>query len=192
MLANLRRRAEMLGLTLADIRVADGQALPFDDESFDGAFSLPGLVFFPDRGAGFREMWRVLRRGRRAVVSSTATIEGPSAHVLEGIRAMLPALPFGEGKAPLSDPAEFSHEMSVAGFQEVTVHTLKHSVVTSTLSEFWRKAQRSTAPIVLLRRRLGKERWDEVANGVSHRLQEAVGDGPVEDVCTVHLGVGVK
>jgi ubiquinone/menaquinone biosynthesis C-methylase UbiE len=62
MSANLRRRADELGLAIADVRVGDGQDLPFDDDVFDGAFSLVGPVFFPDRAAGFRE----LRRGPKS------------------------------------------------------------------------------------------------------------------------------
>jgi hypothetical protein len=44
-----------------------------------------------------------------------------------------------------------------------------------------------------LQHRLGEERWAEVAHGVVFdRLQKALGDGPVEEVYTAHLGVGVK
>ena len=73
MVANLNRRAGEFGVILADVRVGDGQNLPYDDNSFDGAFSMLGLIFFPDRAAGFRELRRVLRQGRRAVVSSMAS-----------------------------------------------------------------------------------------------------------------------
>jgi ubiquinone/menaquinone biosynthesis C-methylase UbiE len=192
MVANLRRRANKLGLAIADARIGDGQDLPFDDNAFDGAFSMVGLIFFPDRGAGFRELHRVLRPGRRAVVSSFASIEGPLAQVLDGIRALLPNLPLSDGKMPLSDPEEFTHEMSSAGFHEVTIHTVTHLVTTPSLTEFWQKTQRSAAPVALLRRKLGEERWVEVANGVFNQLHETLGDGPVEELYTVHLGVGVK
>jgi ubiquinone/menaquinone biosynthesis C-methylase UbiE len=192
MIANLRRRADELGLVLADVRVGDGQDLPFDDNAFDGAFSMVGLIFFPDRAAGFRELHRVLRTGRRAVVSSIAAIEGPFARVLDAIHAMLPSLPVAKGKMPLSDPEEFTREMFSAGFHEVTIHTATHIVSTPSLTEFWGKTQRSSAPVAFLRRKLGEERWVEVADGVYNQLQETLGDGPVEELYTMHLGVGVK
>jgi len=192
MVANLRRRANELGLVIADVRVGDGQDLPFDDNAFDGAFSMVGLIFFPDRAAGFRELHRVLRPGRRAVVSSIASITGPSALVLDGIHALLPSLPIAGGKMPLSDPEEFTREMSAAGFREVTIHTVTHLVTTPSLTEFWQKTQRSAAPLALLRRKLGEERWVEVANGVFDQLHETLGAGPVEEIYTMHLGVGVK
>lgn len=192
MITNLRRRADEAGIEIHDVRVGDGQALPFDDDAFDGAFSMAGLIFFPDRAAGFRELRRVLRSGRRAVVSSIASIEGPFFQVMEGIRTILPDLPTPQGELPLSDPEAFTLEMSAAGFREVAIHTIRQSVTTPSVSEYWEKRQRSTAPIALLRRRLGEERWAEVTQGVFDRLQESLGDGPVEEFYTMHLGVGVK
>ena len=160
---------------------------------FDGAFSMVGLIFFPDRAAGFREMYRVLRPGRRAVVSSISSIEGPFAQVLEAISAMVPGMPNAtNNKPPLSDSQEFTQEMSAAGFHDVTIHTLEEINTIPTLTEFWDKTQRSAAPVVLLRRKLGEERWTEVANGVISHLQKTMGNGPVEEIYTMNLGVGTK
>ena len=192
MIANLRRRADELGLVIADIRVGDGQDLPFDDNAFDGAFSLAGLIFFPDRAAGFCELHRVLRPGRRAVVSSIASIEGPFGDVLHSLHTLLPNLPINKGEMPLSDPDVFAHEMAAAGFHEVTIHTVTYPDTTPSLAEFWQRAQRSAAPVALLQRKLGAERWAEVANGVLDRLHETLGDGPVAELYTMHLGVGKK
>jgi ubiquinone/menaquinone biosynthesis C-methylase UbiE len=192
MVENLRRRADELGIEIEDVRVGDGQDLPFEDDAFDGAFSMVGLMFFPDRAAGFRELYRVLRPGRRAVVSSIASFTGPFAQVLDGIHAMLPSLPVADGKLPLSDPEEFTREMSAAGFGEVTIHTVTQLVTTPSLTEFWQRVQRSAAPVALLRRKLGGERWSEVADGVYDRLHESLGDGPVEEIYDLHLGVGTK
>jgi ubiquinone/menaquinone biosynthesis C-methylase UbiE len=110
MIANLRRRAAEAGATAIDVRVGDGQALPLEDDSYDGVFSLFGLMFFPDRGAGFREFRRVLRPGRRAVVSAWAPFAGPFALMMDSIRRMLPGLP-SQGKWPLGDPEDFRIEM---------------------------------------------------------------------------------
>ena len=193
MVANLLRRSKEFGLTLADVRVGDGQNLPFDDNKFDGAFSMAGLIFFPDRAAGFCEMYRVLRPGRRAVVSSISSIEGPFAQVLEAISTMVPGMPNAtNNKPPLSDAQEFTKEMSAAGFRDVTIHTVKEINTTPTLTEFWDKAQRSAAPVALLRRKLGEEHWTEVANGVLNHLQKTLGSRQVEEIYTIHLGVGTK
>ncbi len=54
-----------------DLRVAfqlaDAQALPFEDESFDALICQQGLQFFPDKPVAISECFRVLRPGGRAV-----------------------------------------------------------------------------------------------------------------------------
>lgn len=192
MVTNLLHRAEEQGLTIADVRVCDGQDLPYGDETFDGAFSLLGLMFFPDRRAGFRELLRVLRPQRRAVVSSIKPFKGAFAMVLNAIGEVLPDLPGAGGKAPLSDPEEFRREMTAAGFNGVEVHTVIYSYVKPSLSEYWDALQRSAAPVALLGPKLGEEGWAQVAAGVFDQLQKSIGDGPVEDLCAVNLGLGIK
>jgi ubiquinone/menaquinone biosynthesis C-methylase UbiE len=50
-------------------RQADAQHLPFDDASFDIVVCQFGVMFFPDRVAGYREARRVLRPGGNFVFS---------------------------------------------------------------------------------------------------------------------------
>ncbi|HEY3666982.1 MAG TPA: class I SAM-dependent methyltransferase, partial [Polyangiaceae bacterium] len=78
MVTELRRAAAELGLNNLRAQVADGQQLPFADAEFDAAFSLFGLMFFPDRARGFTELLRVLKPGAGAVVSSWAPVQESS------------------------------------------------------------------------------------------------------------------
>lgn len=192
MVANFHRREKEAGLRFADVRVGDGQDLPYDDDSFDGAFSIHGLAFFSDRAAGLRELHRVLKPGRRAVVSSMAALSSQFNTAIEIISSELPDLPIAQGESPLCDPDAFTSEMSAAGFRQVTIHTIKHAVTTPSISDFWGKVQRAAAFVVLLQLRLGEERWAEISRNVTEQLKKALGDGPVKEVYTAHLGVGVK
>ena len=54
---------------------ADAMQLPFDDASFDVVVCQFGVMFFPDRGAGFAEVRRVLRPGGRFVFNVWDRIE---------------------------------------------------------------------------------------------------------------------
>ena len=59
-----RARAEAEGLAVT-FRVADAEALPFADASFDVALSTFGVMFAPDHRRAAAEMLRVLRPGGR-------------------------------------------------------------------------------------------------------------------------------
>ncbi|WP_332861456.1 class I SAM-dependent methyltransferase [Janthinobacterium svalbardensis] len=59
-----RARAEAEGLAVT-FRVADAEALPFADASFDAALSTFGVMFTPDHRRAASEMLRVLRPGGR-------------------------------------------------------------------------------------------------------------------------------
>lgn len=192
MVATMHRREKEAGLLLADVRVGDGQDLPYIDDVFDGAFSIHGLMFFPDRAAGFRELRRVLRPGRRAVVSIMGSVSSQLHTAVDNLSAVLPALPAVQREAPLSDPQMLAREMSTAGFREVAVHTVEYSETKPSLAEFWVKVQRAAADVVLLRHKLGEERWAETSHEVMERLETALGNGPVKEVYTAYLGVGVK
>src|SRR5690554_614112 len=59
-----KRRAAAEGFNV-DFRVADAQALPFPDASFDVALSVYGVQFAPDQERAASEMLRVCRLGGR-------------------------------------------------------------------------------------------------------------------------------
>jgi SAM-dependent methyltransferase len=191
MVTNLRRRLNGAQLG-ADVRLGDGQALPWDAATFDAAFSMFGLMFFPDRARGFSELHRVLKPGGRAVVSSWAPFEGIFASIMAAMREVLPDIPFGSGKGPLGDPADLSQELAAAGFVDVQVTPITHSLPGEPPREIWDRSQRTTAPIVLLKRRLGDAKWAEVTSGVLERLEAQYGTGPVSIVSTAYLGRGTK
>lgn len=64
MLAVARRKAANI-----DWRLGRAESLPFADHAFDAVVSQFGLMFFSDRSAALKEMWRVLRPGGRMAVA---------------------------------------------------------------------------------------------------------------------------
>lgn len=64
LLERARERAAADRLAL-DIRQADAEALPFEDESFDVVVSTFGVMFTPDQPRAARELLRVCKRGGR-------------------------------------------------------------------------------------------------------------------------------
>ena len=68
MLDHTMRRAAEQGIgNISPVR-ADARALPFEDDSFDGAYLVTVLGEIPDQDAALRELRRVVRPGGRIVV----------------------------------------------------------------------------------------------------------------------------
>lgn len=190
----LKRRAAEAGLANVHVMQSDGQHLPFDDQCFEACFSMFGLMFFPDRSAGFRELLRVLKPGGRAVVSSWCPADQVPlmAALFSAIRDLLQGLPFGGGKAPLSTVEDFHEEVSLAGFNKVQVQTVQHSMSFRSIQHFWESQARSSAPVALLRKKLEQKEWGAFTGELISRLQREFGNGPIEVTWPALLGTGVR
>ena len=133
-------------------------ALPYADASFDVGFSMFGLMFFPDRGRGFRELRRVLVPGGCVAVASWQPFDTVPliTELFTALGELMPGLPFGKNKAPLGEADEMRGEMREAGFESITVYEIVHPNTAPTLAAWWSGMRRSLAPIVLLEDKLGK------------------------------------
>ena len=61
------QRAREAGLANVETTLADAQAMPFADATFDGAYLATVLGEIPDRSAALRELRRVVKPGGRVV-----------------------------------------------------------------------------------------------------------------------------
>lgn len=192
MLEALRARAVAAGIANIEAQVADGQALPFPAARFDAAYSMFGVIFFPDRARGLAELARVLRPSGAAVVSSWPPFgRVPQFAALFGaMGAELPGSGIGDESMPLATAAEVTAEMRAAGFATVAVH--EHDVIagTSTPAELWRSFSRGGAPAVLMRKKMGEEGFAEFSRRVVARIEAALGPAPREVRLTALLAVG--
>lgn len=197
MVASFGARKAALGADNVTVRVGDGQALPFPDGAYAAGFSMFGLIFFPDRAKGFAELRRVLAPGARAVVSSWPRLEDNPviAAMFAAVREALGALvqgapPAGAAEMPLSTADAARAEMS-ASFADVEVHRITHTQRYATPSAVWSSIARTMAPIVLLRRTLGEDKWSVLAEAASSAVVRAIGDRPAELEMPAWLTVGV-
>ncbi len=199
MIERLRMRLRREGLTSVQAKVMDGQSLELEDNSFDAVFSNFGLIFFPDRVKGFREMHRVLRPGGRAVVTSwNAPRRLRFLSVwMEAIGVAFPDLP-PRPEPPafsLQDPAVFEQEMREGGFSKFSIQTVDHPKVSDTperfLEDYGGVFEASPAARTLIEG-VGPEKMDDVRAALIILLHRDFGTGPVTLSAEAHIGVGVK
>jgi len=194
MLDQARHNVESAGLTNVSLHVGDGQALTFEDGSFDRAVSMFGLMFFPDRARGFRELFRVLRPGGRVLVSSWAPVsESPLMDALfAAVRIFDPSRPAPQTDiASLENPRVLERELEMAGFTQVRVDTVPLELEFESAREMWRSMVKGSVPLVLMRRALGEEAWAEKEPQAIAALEATVGSRRGL-VSAAHLGFGSK
>lgn len=197
MIERFEARRLTLGLDNVTAKLGDGQALPFEDATYGAGFSMFGLIFFPDRAKGFAELARVLLPGARAVVSSWPRLDDNPvlAAMFGAIRTTFAELvpnapPMGVAEMALSTPELCKAEMS-ASFDDVEVHEISHTQRYESTAAAWSSIERTMAPMVLLRRTLGDEKWAKVSAAAGAAMARVIGDGPPEIVMPAWLTVGV-
>ncbi|QIS08024.1 class I SAM-dependent methyltransferase [Nocardia arthritidis] len=194
MIDRLRAAARAAGLTNIQASVGDGQALPLASDRFDAAFSMFGLMFFPVRAKGFAELFRVLRPGGTAVVSSWAPVlESPLMRLMFGaVHAADPAIQEPQPNyLSLENPEIFESEMRRAGFEAVSIQRHTGSVVFTDGDDMFETIARSNAALLLLRRRIGEQLWAERAAVMRAYLAEHYRPNhPLST--TAFLGIGHK
>jgi SAM-dependent methyltransferase len=179
MIAQLERRIASLrdGLPVR-AQCMDGQALAFGDATFDGALSMFGLMFFPDRQRGFSEVHRVLKPGARACVSSWLPLSAVPA-MQWGFGAFAAITPPPPRDAPpripmLEEPDVIAQEMTRVGFTDVRVERVTTPMPVASIEDFWAGMVKSSAPIRLFRSKLSDEQWAPLNEQALAQLRQTV------------------
>ena len=174
----------------------DGQNLIFPDNEFDWAFSIFGLMFFPDRIQGFREMHRTLKPGGRAAITSWAPVsDSPLMQLMFGaMGAAFPKKPESDSSKVLSleDPHHFKFEMEQAGFTDVAITHFDGGWQLTDAEEFFDSMVRGSAPIVMLKNQLGEESWAEKRATMLAWIKQQIPELPVTLHSRAYIGVGSK
>ncbi|MDH5546231.1 MAG: methyltransferase domain-containing protein [Gammaproteobacteria bacterium] len=177
MLDILDRTIEEQGINNIMTHYGDGQQLPYGDDSFDAAFSMFGLMFFPDRAKGYAEVLRVLKPGSKAVISSWAPLShSPAMHAVFGaLRAIKPDMPEPQEEVEsLENPDFFGDEMRRAGFKNVDVKPVVGEVKINSLETYWDDMVKGSAPLVMLKQSMTDEQWQASTQIALTYLRETV------------------
>jgi SAM-dependent methyltransferase len=195
----IERLTARIALLRANVtpQLGDGQALPYEDGTFAAAFSMFGLMFFPDRDRGFAELRRVLAQGGRAVVASWEPLD--KTPLLAAVYGALPAVLAAAGMPSSLPPARLGLETVEqcraemgAHLTDVEVHAIHHTKQWANGDELWASMKRSFAPFVLMQNKLPPPAWQAVDRELGRIVREhAPGDGkPIEVTMHALLSVG--
>ncbi len=195
MLAIFRQYAERAGLGNITLQCGDAQTLPYPDNAFDAAFSLFGLMFFPDRRRGFAEIHRTLKPGGSIAVTSWAPVDqSPAMQTMFGaLRVMKPDLPPPQRSVgTLEDPEVFRREMQEAGFRNVEIRGVTKGFPVASAPEFWESMAKGSAPIQMLKKSLGEDTWREKERLAIAYLRSMLASTTTALTSDAWLGTGVK
>lgn len=107
---------------------ADALALPFGDREFDAVVCQFGVMFYPDKPAGFAETFRVLKPGGRFIFSVWDVMERNVLNQIcyDTVSALFPADPPRGFLGPFShlDPATIASDLAGVGFEAVDIETM--------------------------------------------------------------------
>lgn len=162
MLAALGKVVQAQALANVTLLEGDGQDLPLEDNSFDFALSMFGLMFFPDRARGFSELRRCVRPSGRVAVSCwvPGAASPAMAWMTEGFAAAFPEIPIPPPPPEALDSAEkMRTELEAAGFVEVKIHELSHDMVVEDVHSFWPRMVAGSAPFGVMRGQFSDEDW---------------------------------
>jgi ubiquinone/menaquinone biosynthesis C-methylase UbiE len=180
MIERIVARASERGLTV-DARAMDGQALQFDDASFDAALSVLGIILFPDVERGLAEMRRVVRPGSK--VSVVTWTEPHKYELAAELRAATQSLWPEQPPAPFPaqlryrDERDFRALFMAAGLSEPVI-----TIITANLeapSARWLSERIEFAPgMAAMMVGLG-QRKSAVVERFIENLQMRLGKGPI-------------
>jgi ubiquinone/menaquinone biosynthesis C-methylase UbiE len=173
--------------------VADGQALPFADGTFDAVLCQLGLMFFPDPAQGLHEFRRVLRPRRRAAVCVVSTRErAPMWGVLADI--LIRYLPDQREVLrllfTLADAGHLERLLALAGFREIRVmrETREHSF--ASFDDYWAPIEEAAGSLPQAYRALPDASRQAVREEVQARLAACESGGRLVISAEMLIGAG--
>lgn len=197
MIEQLTTRVRAGGLTNVVSRVMDGNALEFDDDTFDVTASLNGISLFPDLSGGLREAVRVTRPGGRVVIAAFGAPQKAEflVYFMGAMQAAVPGftpLPMDPPPLPfqVADPEVLLGRLSDAGLSEVGVDVLTWTFRVESGTELWNLIRSSNPIGAQLTAGLTAEQQAEVQRVLDGMMRKRAGGTP-GGVLHAELNIGI-
>jgi len=173
--------------------VADGQALPFAESTFDSVICQLGLMFFTDPARALREFRRVLRPRCRAAV---CVISAPERAPMWGVLAdtLSRYLPDQRDVLHLSfalaDARHLKQLMAMAGFGEISVKRNTRTSSLPSFDDYWTPIEQGAGSLPQAYRALPEPSRLAVRAEVHSRLAEFQSGGRLVMSVEMLIGAG--
>lgn len=185
------------GLTNAEARVMDAEALTVADGSCDAVVCRLGLFFLPNLSTALGEMRRVLKPGGRigAIVFSTPDknpfFSIPISLIRQAAQLPLPR-PGQPGPFSLGAPGALEQAFVTAGFREVEAHHVAAPLRMASAAECVQFERESFGALQQMLGRLNEAERERAWREIERALTKYDGPTGFESPCEVLVGVGVK
>jgi ubiquinone/menaquinone biosynthesis C-methylase UbiE len=180
------------GLDRITWQEADAMALPFADNEFDQVMCQFGVMFFPDKLAGFREAFRVLRPSGEFRFNVWGDMTGTVMQLArEVIGASISRDPASMGAPQYNDISAICAVLSAAGFASITAEKLSKCSSSSSA----REAAIATCHGGLLRAAIDNfaaDRLDKLTDDVESAIVARFGNGRINAPLHAILFTGTK
>jgi len=197
MIALAEELARARGLRNMEFRVANVEALPFPDESFDVVSCRFGIMFFPDQPKAFSECRRVLHRGGRVAFVVWGKREQPFLGTTVGILGKYVEVPKPDPDAPhafmFGERGLLKSRLEAAGFQQVSeeVRTVTGRWAGSP-EEYWQQFTEVAAPFRPLIAKLTGETRQRAESEIIAGLRELSDGTAITMPMEIVIGTGIR
>lgn len=170
-------------------RAADAQSLPFPDATFDAVVCQFGMMFLPDRGAGYREARRVLKPGAHFIFNVWDRLdENPVGQIVaDAVAGLFPNDPpsfFNRVPWGYHDIARIEEDVRSSSFEEVTIETVRKRSRAGSPREAAIGLCQGTPLRAEIEARGDLQRATDAAE---EALASAFGEGPIDQPMSAHV-----
>ena len=173
LIATARRQAEERGVEIP-FEVADVEALPYEDGSYDVVTSCVGAIFAPDHAKTASELARVTAPGGRLAMTAW-TPEGRVGDLFRAMGPFAPPPPPGAGTSLQWGSPDYARSLLGDAF-ELTITERNAPWTGDSAEEAWDEFKESFGPIKTLRGMLPPEQVEELDRAYMELLRGAETD----------------